>query len=214
VATKQEVVDGLNERGIQVVGEEQYKHNDTDFYTQLTAIRAKNPDLLMLMGGYANDDAKIWRQADELGLESEIITQLAGTSQDYLEQVKAPVVEGSYGVATPTMADFKADDYQPALDFEKRFKEETGEEVGFTTLSTYSGFHALLAAISKAGTADDVNKIAETLETMKPDEVEEIIEPVIPSDGDLLFGDDGAVAFSVLLKQWQDGELVKVEAFD
>jgi branched-chain amino acid transport system substrate-binding protein len=214
VATKPAVIEGLTSKGIKVVDEQEYKHNDTDFYTQLTSIKSKKPDLVVLMGGYANDDAKIWRQAKELKIESDMLTQLAGTAKDYLEQVKAPVVEGYYGVATPTMADFEADAYQPALDFEKRFKEETGEDVGFTTLSTYSGFYALIRAIEKAGTADDVQKIAKTLEAMKTAEFKEVIEPVVPGEGDSLFGDDGAVAFSVLLKQWKDGELVKVEAFE
>jgi branched-chain amino acid transport system substrate-binding protein len=212
VATKPAVVEGLQEKGIEVVDEQEYKHNDTDFYTQLTAMKSKNPDLVMLMGGYANDDAKIWRQAKELKMDSQFITQLAGTAKDYLEQVKAPVVEGYYGVATPTMADFQADGYQPAIDFEKRFKEETGEDVGFTTLSTYSGFYALIRAIEKAG-SDDPAEVAKALEEMKTADLEEVIEPVIPGEGDALFGDDGAVSFSVLLKEWQDGELVKVEEF-
>lgn len=210
---KETVINGLEEQGIEIVAQEVYKSNDTDFYPQLTQIKEAGADVLITMGGFAHDDSKIWAQARELGLEADIITQFAGTKDDYLEQVSAEAADGVRGVATPTMADFHEMDYQPAIEFEERFREATGDEVGFTTLSTYGGFYMLVRAIEQAGTAEDVGAVAEALANLTPEDVPEIIEPVIPVDGKL-FSETGSVDFAAMLKQWQDGELVGVELYD
>ncbi|MEA1929755.1 MAG: ABC transporter substrate-binding protein [Patescibacteria group bacterium] len=65
----------LQDRGLieQVVIEENFLTNATDFRTQLTKIKAADPDTLFVIGT-ATDYSSLLRQASELGLETQFVS--------------------------------------------------------------------------------------------------------------------------------------------
>lgn len=64
--------DKAKELGIEIVAEESYGANDTDFKAQLTTIRKENPDILLLPD-YYEKLTLIMPQAREVGIESTFI---------------------------------------------------------------------------------------------------------------------------------------------
>ena len=207
---KSSVESRLRDAGVKVVSKQHYVHNETDFYTQLTTLKSSNPDLIMMMGGYANDDTKIWRQARELGLRAMMTTHLAGTEKEYLGMVDAKFVEGFMGVTTPLIDDLLKMQNPLAIKFNEVFSKKYNQAPGFTTLSAYDGMYILAAAIKKAGTYENVEAIKSALLNITPQDIPQILEPVIPFEG-RLFRPDRSVDFGVVWKRWENGQLKTIK---
>src|SRR6266446_3384685 len=80
--------------GGQVVTEQSYGSGDTDFRSQLTAIKAKGPQAIYLPG-YYTEAGLISRQARELGIQAPILGG-DGWESDQLIGIGGPALEGCY----------------------------------------------------------------------------------------------------------------------
>ena len=80
--------------GGQVVTEQSYGSGDTDFRSQLTAIKAKSPQAIYLPG-YYTEAGLIARQARELGIQVPILGG-DGWESDQLIGIGGPALEGCY----------------------------------------------------------------------------------------------------------------------
>ncbi len=92
------------EAGIDLLGTEPYVLGARDFRTQLTRIRAAEPDAIFI-GGFYSEAAKIAEQARALGLDAQILGT-DGALNPELITLGGPAVEGMivYGMFDPSVA--------------------------------------------------------------------------------------------------------------
>jgi len=85
-------VSGVKSAGANIVAQQQYATGDTDFSSQLTKIKAANPDLLF-MSGYYPEGSKIAQQARQLGMNVQMLGS-DGYASDQLPKLGGAAVEG------------------------------------------------------------------------------------------------------------------------
>ena len=83
---------GVQAAGGTIVAKQQYATGDTDFSSQLTKIKAANPDLLF-MSGYYPEGSKIAQQARQLGMTVQMLGS-DGYASDQLPKLGGAAVEG------------------------------------------------------------------------------------------------------------------------
>jgi branched-chain amino acid transport system substrate-binding protein len=145
-------VDTFTKGGGQIIMKQSYGSNDIDFKSQLTAIRAKNPEAIYVPG-YYTDVGLIARQARELGItvplmggdgwDSPKLKEIGGSAIDgcyfsnhYTPENKAPRVQdfiknfkAAYGVIPDGLAAMGYDAAGVLYEAMKRSKDETGAEL-------------------------------------------------------------------------------------
>ena len=146
--------------GGQVVAFESYTKDDKDFSSQLTTIKAANPQVLFLPN-YYNEVPLQAQQARRLGLTCAIIGSDSWGSQELLT-LGAKDLEGSYFSThyAPDIATEKAQKF--ILDYEAKY----GKKPDDVAALTYDAGQLLLAAIAKAG-AVDRKKVRDALATIE-----------------------------------------------
>ena len=146
--------------GGQVVAFESYTKDDKDFSSQLTTIKAANPQVLLLPN-YYNEVPLQAQQARRLGLTCAIIGSDSWGSQELLT-LGAKDLEGSYFSThyAPDIATEKAQKF--IRDYEAKY----GKKPDDVAALTYDAGQLLLAAIAKAG-AVDRKKVRDALATIE-----------------------------------------------
>jgi branched-chain amino acid transport system substrate-binding protein len=146
--------------GGELVADETYQAGDTNFKTQLTNIKAANPDIVFLPG-YYTEVALIVNQARELGLTCPFIGGDGWDSDITLKQGGA-AMNGCYF----TDHYFSGDTDPKVLEFVKKYKARyDNEEPDAMAVLGYDAADILFAAIDRAKTTDEPalrNAIAET----------------------------------------------------
>ena len=134
--------------GGKVVAFESYSKDDKDFSSQITAIKAANPDVLFLPN-YYNDVPLQAEQAHRLGLTCPLIGSDAWGSQELLT-LGGKDLEGSYfsthyapDIATAT-----------AQKFIKEYEAKYGKKPDDVAALTYDATRLLLAAVTQAQSLD------------------------------------------------------------
>ncbi len=157
--------------GINVVAEEYFPAETTDFSPFLTSIKQKNPDYL-----FNYDDplkqASLVRQALELDVGR---LQIASLPADLIESLvgrplTVPVIAGAAprNAVQPTS--------QEVADYFERYKAFKGGQLplaSFVSLLTYDYVYMLVAAMQQADTVEDTTAIADALEELHYDGVAE-----------------------------------------
>lgn len=136
--------------GATIVSSETYNHGDTDFYTQLTKLKALAPEAVYIAGLVAEGTA-ILRQAHELGLKTQFIGS-GGLMSDKLIELAGPAAEG---FAISTM-------YEPSTnnpvgaEFGKRFAKRFGVAANTHSALGYDALRVLADAIRRAGSTEGI----------------------------------------------------------
>lgn len=94
VGLAQFFADEYKKRGGSIVGEQAYNEGDSDFRSQLTALKANNPDAIFVPG-YYTEVGSIARQARELGLTVPLLGG-DGWVSDQLLKIGGDALNGSY----------------------------------------------------------------------------------------------------------------------
>ena len=146
--------------GGKMVAFESYTKDDKDFSSQLTTIKAANPQVLFLPN-YYNEVPLQAQQARRLGLTCAIIGSDSWGSQELLT-LGAKDLEGSYFSThyAPDIATEKAQKF--IRDYEAKY----GKKPDDVAALTYDAGQLLLAAIAKAG-ALDRKKVRDSLATIE-----------------------------------------------
>ncbi len=126
-----------------VVAEETFTSGDKDFRTQLTKIKAKNPEVLVIVA--RAEFPAILKQAKELGIESQIIASETLREESLIESAG----EAAEGVLVPFFAE--PTDY---VGYKEKYKEKYGEEPAIYSEYGYDSLMALEQAIEEAGTTN------------------------------------------------------------
>lgn len=139
-------VDAWNDLGGEILGEESAEVGTQNFRSQITSLRSMNPDVT-LVATEAQDTARFFRQASDLGFESQFAAQSNAVSQDVLDQA-AEAVEGTIFATVifdPSSSDLSSE-------FEARYTERFGESPALLYGAlAYDGTMMLAEAIEEAG---------------------------------------------------------------
>ena len=148
--------------GMTITNKEGYASKSTDFNSQLTKIKAGNPDVLLLPV-YYNDVVLIAKQAKDQGLTA---TLLGADGWDGVEVAKKSddikkLLNNAY-----FCSQYSASSSDPALqNFLKTYKEKYNEEPNMFAVLGYDAMQIMAAAIEKAGTTDSAAVIKALRET-------------------------------------------------
>ncbi|MGC8949443.1 MAG: ABC transporter substrate-binding protein [Thermoprotei archaeon] len=173
-------------KGVIKVAEEYFLIGSTDFYSQLSKIKAADPDVIFVVAS-TNDAANILKQAKEIGLKKQFV-MLGGVAQDEFLMLAGDAALGLVHVSY-----FEASSPRPkAQEFVKAFKEKWGRPPAMYAAGTYDAIYALKYAIEKAGKIDP-DAVAEAMRTLDFEGVQ----------GRIYFDEKGQAQTKVLLVQVQ-----------
>ena len=135
--------------GGKVVAEEKYSEGDREFKAQLTSIKAKNPDILVIPG-YYTEVGMIANQSRELGMKQ---IMLGGDGWDSAKtaEIGGKAIEGSYYTNH-----YATDDPNPVVqDFIKKYKAKyPGETPDAMAALGYDSMRLVADAIKRAESTD------------------------------------------------------------
>ena len=134
--------------GGKVVAFESYTKDDKDFSSQLTKIKAANPDVLFLPNYYNEVPLQV-QQARRLGLTCAIIGSDSWGSDELLK-LGGKDLEGCY-FSTHYAPDIAT---TQAQEFIKDYEAKYGKKPDDVAALTYDSLNLLLTAIQKAGSLD------------------------------------------------------------
>jgi len=131
-----------------IVAEQTYNGGDKDFKGQLTAIKAANPDAIVVTG-YYTDVGLIVKQARQLGITLPLFGG-DGWESSKLIEIGGADVEGTY-----FSTHFSPEAKSPAVEnFVRKFREKHGEVPDAMAALGYDSAMVLVEAIKRAGTTD------------------------------------------------------------
>ena len=141
--------------GFESVIQEYYETGLTDFYAILTRALAENPDVIHCSNSPPNEWALMMKQAREMGFKGIFLREEMG-AQNLIDIAGAKNIEGLVGwdYPTGTLPEYK--------DLVKRYTERYGRWDAYAPVGVRM-LPVLIAAMQKAGTVDDVDKIIATL---------------------------------------------------
>jgi len=144
--------------GKEIVTTEYFDLGDVDFTTQLTKIKAKDPDAVFLVG-LITEGSKILTQAKELGLDVQWFG-LGGFASDKFLELAGDAAEGmihvSYWEPNPEIP--------KSVEFGEKFpKAFGGMEAEMFSAATYDAVYIAKEAFEKAGCASQELKCQEAL---------------------------------------------------
>ncbi|HEX8616453.1 MAG TPA: ABC transporter substrate-binding protein [Thermoanaerobaculia bacterium] len=134
--------------GGRIVVRQSYAKGDNDFRSQLTAVRAANPDVLFVPG-YYNDIGQIANQARDLGIKQPIAGG-DGWESPKLIEIGGRALEGAF-YATHY---FPADPNPIVQKFVTGYQKKHGRTPDGLAALAYDATHVLADAIKRAGTTD------------------------------------------------------------
>lgn len=181
--------------GGQVVIDRPFKMGDKNFNSLLTAVKAKNPDALYIVG-YYNESSAIVKQARELGLQSQLLGVDGFDSPKYLELGQANT-EGSIF----TTSFYTSDPRDVVQQFVKAWHEKYKGEPDMLASQSYDSAKVIIEGLKKAG--DDREKLAKAINETKDLE---------GTSGKITFGKDHEVIKPVIFMTVKDGKFQFIKA--
>lgn len=134
--------------GGQIVVEQSYQEGDTDFNSQLTSIKAGNPDVIFVPG-YYGEVGLIAQQAKKLGINAPLVGGDGWDSQQ-LYQIGGQALVGSY-----FSNHYSVDDPDTAVQtFVNNYKTRYGQVPDALAATAYDAARILFDAIKRAGSTD------------------------------------------------------------
>jgi branched-chain amino acid transport system substrate-binding protein len=134
--------------GGQIVVKQSYAKGDSDFRSQLTAIKAANPEVIFVPG-YYNDIGQIAIQARDLGMQQPLAGG-DGWESPKLIEIGGKALEGCF-----YSNHYHVDDPSPAVrEFVQKYQERFGTTPDSLAALGYDSTRVLADAMKRAGTTD------------------------------------------------------------
>ena len=151
-----------NGNGFKVVGHELYERSLKDFQPVLTKLLADKPDVIELGTSAPATAGLIVRQAREMGFKGRF---MKNGGPGPLDIVVAAGKEAAEGVINYLMADATNPAYARLA---AKFKQDKGFEPNESFISYYEATRVLFAAMQKAGTVTDSDKVRQAIAQVMP----------------------------------------------
>lgn len=182
--------------GIEVLGNEFYNKDDTDFTTALTKLKALNPDAIYVSAINTAQGATIYRQIKQTGFQGTTIAS-AGNMNPKLVELSGKALEGVYSVSL-----FAPDSDNPKLQaWIKQYGKMFKNEPAFIGTLGAQAVEVIAGAMDEVGDARDYDKIAAALKG----------HPWDTLLGTITFDDIGQAIQNIYLVQVKDGQIVSVK---
>ena len=134
--------------GGQIVGKQSYAQGDSDFRSQLTALKAANPEMIFVPG-YYNEIGQIAIQARDLGMQQPLAGG-DGWESPKLFEIGGKALDGCF-----YSNHYHVDDPTPAVrEFVQKYQERFGAKPDSLAALAYDSTRVLAEAIKRAGTTD------------------------------------------------------------
>ena len=131
-----------------VVAKQSYAKGDNDFRSQLTAVRAANPEVIFVPG-YYNDIGQIAIQARDLGLKQPFVGG-DGWESPKLIEIGGAALEGAF-----FSTHYVSDDPNPIVQkFVKEYQKRHGRNPDGLSALAYDAAHVLADAMKRAGSLE------------------------------------------------------------
>lgn len=190
--------------GGKIVAKETFGLKDRDMTPQLTKVRALNPDALLVLG-YVEPAAFVYRQATELGMTIPRYGFTSGSEEQFLKVATSEQMEGVWDLRPTelTVEALAANAKTYVANYTKRF----GAAPSPSSPYAYDQVYVLKQAVERAGSAEDPKKVmAEVRKVTIPKEAVMKYLPV----GGTMFDGNGQAYTSNGAFQWQKGKWVYV----
>jgi branched-chain amino acid transport system substrate-binding protein len=190
--------------GGKIVAKETFGLKDRDMTPQLTKVRGLNPDALLVLG-YIEPAAFVYRQATELGMKIPRYGFTSGSEEQFLRVATSEQMEGVWDLRpTELTVEALADNAKTYVaNYTKRF----GSSPSPSSPYAYDQVWVLKQAIERAGTADDPKKVMAAVP--KVTVPKEAVMKYLPVGG-TMFDQNGQAYTSNGAFQWQKGKWVYV----
>lgn len=157
---KNEFEKKFEEMGGEIVLVESYEQNDSDFRTQLTKIKSRNPDAIYL-AGYHKEMAFATKQIRELGLKAQILADA-----DYAVAELLKIAGGSAEGAIFATPEYDPNsENQPVKEFAEKFRRTYGNDPSIFEANGYDALKIITKAISEG--AKNGEEIAQKISNLK-----------------------------------------------
>jgi branched-chain amino acid transport system substrate-binding protein len=134
--------------GGQIVAKASYAKGDSDFRSQLTSIKASNPEVIFVPG-YYNDIGQIAIQARDLGMRQPLAGG-DGWESPKLIEIGGKALEGCF-----YSNHYHVDDPSPAVrEFVQKYEQRFGQKPDSLAALGYDSTKVLADAIKRAGTTE------------------------------------------------------------
>jgi branched-chain amino acid transport system substrate-binding protein len=195
----------LNKAGGEIITRESFGLKDRDMTPQLTKIRELEPDAILVVG-YVEPAAFIYRQAVELGIDVPRYGFTSGSEEQFLRVATSEQMEGVWDLRPTELTLLSASDN--GIAYHRNYSEAFGIAPSPSSPYAYDQTYALKDAIEAAGTVEDTEAVAAALRDLPvPDEV---VMQYLPVDGKM-FDQNGQAYTSNGAFQWQGGNWVFVQ---
>jgi branched-chain amino acid transport system substrate-binding protein len=140
--------DEFTKKGGTIVVDQSYANGDSDFRSQLTAIKAANPDIIFAPG-YYNDIGQIAVQSRDLGMKQPLVGG-DGWESPKLFEIGGKSLDGSF-----YSNHYHSEDPAPEVrTFKEKYKERYGANPDALAALGYDAMKVLADAIKRAGKAE------------------------------------------------------------
>ena len=188
-----------------IVAKESFALKDRDMTPQITKIRGLEPDAILVIG-YVEPAAFVYRQSVELGLNVHRYGFTSGSEEQFLRVAKSEQMEGVWdlrpteltlGSASPT-----------GIKYNDNYKAAFGAAPSPSSPYAYDQVYVLKNALEQAGTVDDTKKVSAAIS--KAIIPSESVMKYLPVNGKM-FDENGQAYTTNGAFQWRSGSWVFVE---
>lgn len=195
----------FNKAGGKIIAKEAFGLRDRDMTPQLTKVRALKPDALLVLG-YVEPAAFVYRQSVELGLNVPRYGFTSGSEEQFLKVATSEQMEGVWDLR-PTELTLEA--LAPhAKTYDANYRKKFGQSPSPSSPYAYDQMYVLKNAIERAGSAKDTKKVADAVRSL-PIPKEAVMKYMV-NDGGAMFDQNGQAYTTNGAFQWQKGKWVFV----
>lgn len=152
--------EALESLGFKVVFKEFYERGNKDFVPLLTKMMPLNPSYIDGGGGSPGETGLIVKQAYQIGFKGQA-TYFGGPGFEEIIRVAGKYADGLLGWAPTNVED------QKIKALAERHEKEFNRPMNLLFPNFYLAGQLLLTALQQAGTVEDVDKVIDTIKTMK-----------------------------------------------
>jgi branched-chain amino acid transport system substrate-binding protein len=143
--------------GGQIVANEFFQQSDLQFLSQITKVKAANPDAIVLAAN-TQQAVALSKQIRELGVTVPLVGEGAWSSDSYIK-LAGPAAEGVYGLVEYVYTVKSPVNEAFVKEFQAKLKDNPSKFAG----AAHNAIHIMVDAIRRAGAADP-EKIREAME--------------------------------------------------
>ena len=194
----------LKQAGLNLVVDEKYAENSSDFSSILSVVKSKAPDVI-LWSGHETEALNFIRQMKSLDVNPKgFYAFTVGVPTEDFRKALGGDANYAFGMTSWLPEESQKDQwFGNAAEFAKVYKEKFGYEPDYHAASAVADVETYAVAIPKAGSLDP-KKVRDAIATVEFDSLYAHIK----------YGENGQIVLPQVVVQIQDGKVVPIYATD